>query len=162
LLSKETTITVDNILLCLEKIRLNNTFTELADDFGVSKAHASKVFSKYVPVISYYFRQLIFWPPKNTPIQNLPLAFRARYSNINSIIGAFEIAIEKPSDSLKQALSWSEYKKCNTLKYLISATPDGIINYVTPGYPGRITDTTLVEECGYLKMLPKGVQVMAD
>jgi hypothetical protein len=56
----------------------------------------------------------------------------------------------------------TEYKKCNTLKYLISATTDGIINYVSPGYSERITDTTLVEECGYLKMLPKGVQVMAD
>lgn len=82
--------------------------------------------------------------------------------SVQSIIDCFEIQIEKPSHPVKQSLSWSEYKKCNTLKYLISCTPDGLINYISKGYSGRITDVNLVEECGYLNFLCAGMEIMAD
>ncbi|KAJ8941372.1 hypothetical protein NQ318_000838 [Aromia moschata] len=73
-----------------------------------------------------------------------------------------KIQIEKPSDSVKQALTWSEYKKCNTLKYLISSTPDGFTNFISRGYGGRISDSLLVEDSGYLEIVPAGCGVMAD
>lgn len=162
LLSKESKININNILLILKKIRLNNSFVELADDFGISTSQASKIFSKYVPAIAQYLRSFIFWPKPETIIKNLPIAFRARYSKVQSIIDALEIEIEKPSDPVKQSLSWSEYKQCNTIKYLISATPDGIINYISPGFSGRISDTLLTEQSGYLDILPNGAFIMAD
>lgn len=28
-------------------------------------------------------------------------------------------------------MSWSSYNKCNTVKFLISATPDGLVNFVS-------------------------------
>lgn len=46
----------------------------------------------------------------------------------------------KTFKSVYQALSWSEYKKTNTIKYLVSCTPSGLVNYVSPGYGGKITD----------------------
>lgn len=59
--------------------------------------------------------------PESTTIERmLPIPFRSSYSHVNSIINAFEIQIEKPSDPEYQSLTWSEYNKCNTLKYLIS------------------------------------------
>ncbi|GLV37567.1 hypothetical protein CBL_20379 [Carabus blaptoides fortunei] len=39
---------------------------------------------------------------------------------------------------------------------------DGLINFVSKGYSGRITDALLVEKCGYLDCLSEGVEVMAD
>lgn len=63
---------------------------------------------------------------------------------------------------MKQALTWSEYKKANTLKYLILSTPDGFINFVSKGNEGRISDSLLVQEYGYLTVLPKNVSVMAE
>lgn len=39
-----------------------------------------------------------------------------------------EIEIQKSKNLLKQAITWSGYKKCNTLKYLVSCTQDGFIN----------------------------------
>ena len=57
----------------------------------------------------------------------LPIPLRENFSNVYIIIDAFEIQINKPSHPDHQALSWSDYKKCNTLKYLIAITCDGTI-----------------------------------
>lgn len=88
----------------------------------------------------------------------------ARLSDIKvqSIIDCFEIEIQKPTDPMKQALTWSEYKKCNTLKYLVSATPNGFVNFISSGYGGCISDVLLFKCCGYLDVLPRGCAVMAD
>lgn len=82
--------------------------------------------------------------------KKLPIAFRAKYSNISCIIDCFEVEIQKPSNSLHHALTCSEYKKRNTIKYLISCTTDGLIHYISPGYGGRISDVLLVEKCKFL------------
>ncbi|KAK2579100.1 hypothetical protein KPH14_008499 [Odynerus spinipes] len=91
----------------------------------------------------------------------LPIAFRNSYNHVQSIADALEIQIEKPSDPVNQALTWSEYK-CNTLKYLISCTPDGFINFISTGYGGRISDVLLFAKCGILDKLPDDCAVMAD
>ncbi|KAJ8964893.1 hypothetical protein NQ314_004532 [Rhamnusium bicolor] len=126
------------IFLTLKKIRTGQSLTSLADDFGTSETQPTSVKS------------------------NLSLAFRARYNNVLCIIDCLEIEIEKPSDSVKQSLTWSEYKKCNTLKYLISCTPDGIVNFISTGYGGRTSDAVIIENCGFLDVIPPGVTIMAD
>lgn len=45
---------------------------------------------------------------------------------------------------------------------MISATPDGIINFIAKGFGGRTSDQTIVENCGYLDVLKPGIVVMAD
>ncbi|XP_060882127.1 uncharacterized protein LOC132953807 [Metopolophium dirhodum] len=85
-----------------------------------------------------------------------------RYSDVQSIIDCLEIEIPKPSNPIEQSLTWSDYKKCNTLKYLISSTPDGFINFISEGYGGRSSDALLVEKSGYLECLPENCTVMAD
>lgn len=155
-------VPVINVLLCLKKIRRNSAFTEIGDDFGMNLSQASRIIKKTLPMIAVQLKHFIMWPDKISIIRNLPIPFRFRYGKVQSIIDCLEIQIEKPSHPVKQALSWSEYKKCNTIKYLVSCTPDGLINFVSKGYSGRITDALLVEECGYLDCLSEGVEVMAD
>ncbi|KAL4715059.1 hypothetical protein ACJJTC_003210 [Scirpophaga incertulas] len=41
-------------------------------------------------------------------------------------------------------------------------TPNGLVNYVSPGYGGRTTDVCVVQQCDFLKCLPSGSHVMAD
>ncbi|XP_046392029.1 uncharacterized protein LOC124160260 [Ischnura elegans] len=150
------------IVLTLKKIRLNEQFEVLGHDFGISKSQASRIFAKILPLIYSYLRGLIIWPSSFDIKMNLPIPFRARYAKVESIIDCFEVEIEKPSNPLSQALTWSEYKKCNTLKYLVSCTPDGLVNFVSKGYGGRASDAAIVEDCGFLEVLPSGVSVMAD
>lgn len=70
--------------------------------------------------------------------------------------------MEKPSKAVNQALTWSDYKKANTIKYLISCTPNGLVNYISPGFGGRTSDTCMVESCDFVKTLKNGMCVMAD
>ncbi|XP_026461318.1 uncharacterized protein LOC113363041 [Ctenocephalides felis] len=91
----------------------------------------------------------------------LPITFRCSYSHVVAIIDAFEIQIKKPSDPEHQSLTWSEYKKCNTLKYLISCTPDGFINFISNGFGGRTSDELLFQESEIVEELPEGCAVMA-
>lgn len=151
-----------SIYLTLKKIRTNHTFAELADDFGISESYASKLFSQAVIVIGAIIKQLINWPSRQSIKNQLPLSFRTNFSNVESIIDCSEIEIQKPTDAIKQSMAWSEYKKANTLKYLISTTPDGIINFISTGFGGRISDVAIVEESGFLDCIKEGCCVMAD
>lgn len=162
IIHKHTKLPEEHILLCLKKIRLNTTFSELGDQFGISLSYASKIFMKSVSLIASVLHPFIIKSNKRLVKQNLPMAFRHKYYNIYCIIDCLEIEIQKPSKSVEQALSWSEYKKANTAKYLISSTPDGIINYISPGYSGRITDVLLVQNCNFLDSLEPGVSILAD
>lgn len=47
------------------------------------------------------------------------------------------------------------------MKYLISCTPNGFINFVSIGYGGQTTDVMIVENCEYLKVLPASSDVLA-
>lgn len=87
---------------------------------------------------------------------------KVQNAKVISIIDCLEIQIEKPSNPVHQSLTWSQYKNCNTIKYLISCNPDGLVNYISQSYGGRVTDVTIVEDCGYLHKLTPGSHVMAD
>jgi hypothetical protein len=154
--------TTDIVEIVLRKLRLNESFDILSDSYGISKSQISRVFSRYLPVLSTYMNDLIMWPTLSEVRRRLPLAFKTRYRNVISIIDCLEIEIQKPSKAVEQSLTWSDYKHANTVKYLVSCTPDGTINYVSAGYSGRISDVQLVTECGYLNHLQPGETVMAD
>ncbi|XP_037872296.1 uncharacterized protein LOC119629683 [Bombyx mori] len=162
LIEKHTKIPANNILMCLKKIRLNNPFRELADDFTMTPSHASKIFFKNIPLLASVMRPFLVNLNKHSIKSNLPMAFRHKYHNVSCIIDCLEIEVQKPSKALHQSLTWSEYKKANTIKYLVSCTPNGLVNYISPGFGGRITDTCLVESCDFVKCLQSGMRVMAD
>jgi hypothetical protein len=50
----------------------------------------------------------------------------------------------------------------NTVKFVVGLSPGGAITFVSPGYPGRITDPQIVEVCGLLLLLENQDHVMAD
>ncbi|XP_030746851.1 uncharacterized protein LOC115875514 [Sitophilus oryzae] len=151
------------IYLSLYKIKSNMSFQQIADLFAISKAYASTVFARTTLVLAEFMRHLIYWPSSDSIKTNLPIQFRMSFYNVQSIIDCLEIQIHKPSDPVQQALTWSEYEKCNTIKYLISCTPDGFINFISCGYGGRASDVAIFEDCGgYLKVLAENCVIMAD
>ena len=81
---------------------------------------------------------------------------------VTVVIHCFEIFIEKPSNLLARAQTFSNYKNHNTIKILIGITPQGIITYVSEAWGGRTSDKYLTENCGFLEYLIPGNMVMAD
>lgn len=162
LLQEESGLKIDDIILTLEKIKHDQSFIILGDEYGMSSSSACNIFNKTVRILAHFMKHLVFWPSADTIKLALPIPFRARYNDIQSIIDCFEVEIQKPSNPIHQAMTWSNYKKCNTIKFLISSTPDGTINYISEGFGGRTSDALIVQHSGYLEYLPEGCSVMAD
>ncbi|XP_070171156.1 uncharacterized protein [Polyergus mexicanus] len=161
-LHKRNCLSTENIKLTLMKIKLNDNFIRLGNQFGISTAGASKIFQNSVPKLCHFLKTLIYCPPRESVKMTLFIPFRANFAHVYGIIDCFEIQIEKPSNALQQSLTWSEYKKCNTLKYLICCIPDGFINFISSGYGGRVNDVELFEQCDIMDVLPKKCGIMAD
>jgi hypothetical protein len=150
------------IILILRKIKLNESFRILGHYYGLSESRVSALFHENIETVALCCEQLIFTPPPLTVYRNLPVAFRCNFSNVRELWDCFEIEIEKPSNPVNQALTWSYYKNGNTIKYFIVSTPDGFIKYISKGVGGKTSDLALVQECGYLDTLVEGTVCLAD
>ena len=106
---------------------------------------------------------LIHWPERAELWSTMPECFQYSFGKrITVIIDCFEIFIEKPSNLLAQAQTFSSYKHHNTIKVLIGITPQGTISFVSHAWGGRTSDKFLTENCGILDKLVPGDIVMAD
>ena len=86
---------------------------------------------------------LILWPDREEIQMSMPMEFRKYFgAKISIIIDRFEIFINRPSNLLARAETWSKYKHHNTVKYLIGITPQGAISFLSCGYGGRVSDST--------------------
>ena len=134
----------------------------VADMFGMHKGSMSRLMSRYLPMVAECLRCLVYWPPSENIQNRVPMAFKAYYHDVESIIDCFEIQVQKSKSALAQSLSWSDYKKCNTVKYFVSCTPDGLINFVSRGKPGRCSDMEILRSSGYLECVRPNTTVLAD
>ena len=105
---------------------------------------------------------LILWPEREDLRCSLPMCFRIFFKNCASIFDCFEVFIELPSDLKARAQTLSNYKQHNTIKFLISVTPQGSISFVSKAWGGRVTDKHLTEHSGFLDKLLPGDLVLAD
>lgn len=79
------------------------------------------------------------------------MRFRATFNNCTSIIDCLEICLEKPKN-----------KNHNTVKYLISVTPQGVVSFISKGLEGQTSGKELTERSGYLDKLSVGDVILAD
>ena len=56
----------------------------------------------------------------------------------------------------------TDYKKHDTIKFLIPITPAGSICFLSNCWEGRVSDKNLAQACGFLKFVEQGDVVLAD
>lgn len=78
LIHKHTHIPHEHILMCLKKIKLNSTFSELEDNFGLSLSYCSKLFLKNIPIIASFLRPFIVKLNKPSIRKTLPISFHTK------------------------------------------------------------------------------------
>ena len=88
--------------------------------------------------------------------------FHANFPTLVGIIDCTEIFIERPFGLKARAVTYSNYKKHNAVKYLIGITPTGSISFLSQGWGGRVTDDHLTRSSGFFTKLIPGDVVMAD
>ena len=70
--------------------------------------------------------RLIYWPERQELWNTMPKCFQFSFGNRTTvIIDCFEVFIERPTNLLARAQTFSSYKHHNTIKVLIGITPQG-------------------------------------
>ena len=152
----------DQFFATLVKLRQNVLMTDLAYRMNVTEATVSKFFHKWLNVMHINLKQLVIWPDKDTLQHNLPSVFQGRFRQVRCIIDCFEIFIERPLSFTARALTFSNYKKYNTVKVLIAVSPTGSIAYISSAWGGRVSDKVITQQCGFLNLINPGDVVLAD
>ena len=78
------------------------------------------------------------------------------------IIDCFEIFINRPTNLMARAQTFSNYKYHNSVKVLIGILPQGTISFLSEAWGGRTSDKFLTENCGFLRNLLPGDFAIAD
>ena len=149
----------EHFLITLIKLRLNLSDQDLAYRFALSQPSVSRYIAKWLDLLSTKFLFLIHWPDRQELMKTMPSDFQKHFI---IIIDFFEIFIKRPTSLKARAQTYSNYKKHNTVKFLIGITPQGSIAFVSKGWGGRVSDVHITENCGLLCNLLPGDLVLAD
>lgn len=151
------------LVLVLMKLRLNVPLQDLAYRFEISLSTVSRILTAWMTVLDVRLSPLIRWPERDELWLTMPMCFRFAFGKKTTIIiDCFEVFIERPSNLLARAQTFSNYKHHNTVKFLIGITPQGSVCFVSNAWGGRTSDKHLTDHCGILKNLKPGDLVMAD
>ena len=150
-------------LLVLTRLKLNSPLQDLAYRFNVSVPTAHRIFDRWIHVMSVRLNFLVQWPEQEELQATMPLVFQRNFGKkVAVIIDCFEIFTERPSSLIARAMTWSNYKHHNTVKFLIGVTPQGVISFISKAWGGRVSDKYLTENSGLLRRLLPGDIVLAD
>ena len=153
---------INEFFLTLTKLRLGLLHKDISYRMNLTESLVSKIFHKWIDLMYCELRQMITWPDRETLRKNLPACFRRHYVNVVSIIDCFEIFIERPSSLEARAATYSQYKKHNTVKFLIGVSPTGSISFVSKGWGGRVSDKIITQKSGFLDKICAYDVIMAD
>lgn len=106
------------------------TSNDLAYRFDISVSTAANIFTNWIENLFVHLKPLIHSSTQQMAYQNLPPLFKDLYPNTRCIIDCMEILIERPYGYVARAQTYSNYKKNNTVKFLIAITPSGSINFL--------------------------------
>ncbi|XP_056094218.1 uncharacterized protein LOC130072919 [Rhinichthys klamathensis goyatoka] len=154
--------TWDQLLMTLMKLRLNLLQGDLAERFCVSQSIVSKVISCWLDIMEEKMRCYIPWLPRETIQATMPQCFREQFPKTTCVIDCSETPLQKPRNLDSRGESYSHYYGQNTIKYLVSIAPCGLIMFISPAFGGRCSDKFITANSGFLEYLRPGDEVMAD
>lgn len=106
---------------------------------------------------------LIHRPSREEIKKNLPALFRSPpFNSVRCIIDCSEIFIDRPTSLSARAMTYSNYKSHNTIKFLVGISPTGSITFFSKSWGGRASDKTITKSSGLIDLLEEGDIVMAD
>lgn len=143
---------MNQFFLILVRLRLGLLEKDLAHRFKISQPSVHRYITSWVNFMYLRLGSINIWPGKEAIVQTMPMSMKDKFPNLEWIIDAFEIQMQRPASLMLQSQSYSSYKSRNTVKGLVACTPSGQIGFVSQLYTGNISDRELVRRSGFLKM----------
>lgn len=132
------------LILVLMRLRLNVPLKDLAYRFHVSYTTVCRIWHKLIGILHGRLEFLIEWPERHVLQATMPMAFRQAFGcKVAVIIVCFEVFIERPSNLLARAQTWSNYKHHHTVKFLVGIAPQGYVSYISSAWGGRVISILL-------------------
>ena len=78
------------------------------------------------------------------------------------VIACSELFIQTPKNHILQRLTWSSYKRHNTLKVLIGVSPNSMITVISQAFCGSIFDKEICLRSRFFDLLEPYCTIMAD
>ena len=151
----------EELILTLVRTRKGFDVHFLADTFGITAGHVSRVYNTWITFLSCELSFLVPWPSRQQIRKCLPKRFK-KFKDVRIIIDCCEFYIQKPTIPESQKSTWSSYKHYNTVKLLVGVTPTGVFSFIPPLWTGSISDKEIVKNSGLIDRLEEGDAVMAD
>ncbi len=153
----------DQVLMTLMKLKLDLTDLDLAHRFNVSDSTVSNVLHTLISALhEILFGECMKHMPSLLKCKgSMPGSF-GNFSNCRVVIDATEITQDIPGDLTRKNATYSHYKSRHTVKTVVGVSPNGAIVFVSPMYPGSMSDKAIVEHCELLLQLKPGDLVLAD
>ncbi|XP_026125674.1 uncharacterized protein LOC113107400 [Carassius auratus] len=151
------------VLLTLMRLRLDLPIQLLSYLFRVHETTVADAFHHTLGVMYAQLCPLVHWPSRECLFTSMPHQFVESFGeNVVAIVDCFEVFIEKPSNELARAQTFSQHKQAYTMKYLIVIMPQGVISFISKGWGGRTSDKHITEQSGFLDQLLPGDIVLAN
>lgn len=150
------------ILIVFVKLKCNMSFVNMSPIFHLCESTLSRNFKKYVPIIRTALKVCIYFPKKEEIRCNLPKSFKPDFVNVRSILDCTEIPIEIPKCVNCKIATYSHYKGTNTVKFLVSITPGGLISFVSDAYSGKSSDKFIFNSEKLIEKFEENDAIMVD
>ena len=152
----------DEFFIALLRLKLGLLLEDIALRFDVSLSVVSRVFQKWLDLMYVRLSFMIAWPERDVCKRNMPVAFKETYPNCRCIIDCTEIFIETPKNYIARVKTFSNYKKHNTVKFLIGITPFGTVSFLSDCWGGRVSDKNLTQSSDFFNQIEHGDTILAD
>ncbi|GFT20333.1 uncharacterized protein TNCV_1009331 [Trichonephila clavipes] len=102
-------------------------------------------------------------PSKQQYRRRVPAKFlKENWSRVTALIDCSEIFIDRAFNLDARALTFSEYKSHDTVKFLIACTPLSKVSFVSKLFGGRTSDKQILQLSGFLEQIRPGDVIFAD
>lgn len=153
--------------LILARLCTGMNFSQLSQFANIPKQTTKDIYARSIEQLAERLKAIHKMPSKEELLSLQPKGLK-KYCKVmgrpgvSMILDATEFPIENPKDPHLHKVFYSDYKHTTTAKFLIATAADGRLLWVSDGYPGRITDKQLVQQCGILDLIPSGTSVLVD
>jgi hypothetical protein len=146
-------------MMVLLQFRLGVTFNDVAARFKLEPEKAKDACIRWINGMYDWSKRHLNWLNTKAKTPQASKFTRMYGQGVVSVLDVFEVLIPKPLNDEACLLTWSPLRDHYTIKYLLSVTPQGKVNFLSDGWGGVVTDKQITEECGFLDFLDAGERV---